>query len=614
MTDNDTTRRRFLQATGGAAAAVALAGCSGGGGGDETDTDTDTLTQASETETSTPEQEQSDKTYNVINSTLTTLDPVASTDEASSIVIHNLHDALTNYVNGTTTTEPLLAESVETNDDGSVLTFNLRSDATFNGDYGNVTASDAVYSLERLAQSDNSRRAGFLLGDLGVEHETDSDGNYVPGSIAVEAEDESTLTMSLAQPFHATMEMLAYDPFSVIPEGIVGDIEGYEGEMEYETFAQSGSIGAGPFTLDTWSSGSEVIINARDIDDYHGPGPYISSVNWQIIEDANAAYTYSVINRNADKPSIPNAQYDAGKVSIEGRDSQGRQYGTYGPLENDLTANYYRVEQLTTYYIGFNAAEVPKFVRQAVAYVTNQSQIVNEVLSGPGKTASHFTPPNIYPGGANAYLEHESNYPYGLDETRIGEARSIMEENGYSEDDPYEVTFTRYAGSQFFTDVANILRDQLASAGVQLNLEEAQFSTLTERGRNGDLDMYTLGWGADYPAPDNFLKLLNPPNTDTSQSAPLSYLNWDADESEAAQQAAEAWQKFKENPAPEAGQEARNEAYVTMEEANWEDVMFLNIFHPIVEKYSYDWVDKPRVGAMGGSSQKESRVRIEDRE
>ena len=185
MTDNNTTRRRFLQATGGAAAAVALAGCSGGGDDGDENQDED-RTAEPETETTTREQVQSDKTYRRTNSTMTTFDPVAVTDEASIYLVHSLFDALTNYPNGDAQSiENLLAEELEITGGGSEVTVTLRDDITFNGDYGDVTASDVVYSFERLAASTNSRRASFLLGDLGVSHETDSDDAYVPGSMAI---------------------------------------------------------------------------------------------------------------------------------------------------------------------------------------------------------------------------------------------------------------------------------------------------------------------------------------------------------------------------------------------------------------------------------------------
>ncbi|PSQ09579.1 peptide ABC transporter substrate-binding protein, partial [Halobacteriales archaeon QS_7_68_65] len=179
--DNRQTRRRFLKATGGAAAGVALAGCSGGGdgsggndsggdgggdgttagdaGGDDTATPGDDTATSGEgnasgdgNESGSQETQQMeanpDATLQLINSTMTTLDPIASTDTASGRVVQQLYDALMNYPNGQASVEAQLAEGYELSDDQTTYTFNIKQDAQFhNGDQ--VTAQDFVYSFER---------------------------------------------------------------------------------------------------------------------------------------------------------------------------------------------------------------------------------------------------------------------------------------------------------------------------------------------------------------------------------------------------------------------------------------------------------------------------------
>ncbi len=71
----------------------------------------------------------------------------------------------------------------------------------------------------------------------------------------------------------------------------------------------------------------------------------------------------------------------------------------------------------------------------------------------------------------------------------------------------------------------------------------------------------------------------------------MSYINWNSDEAEttATQQATDAYQTVRENQAPtDTDQQTRNEAYVRIEEANWEDVGFLPIYHRIDEYFWYD--------------------------
>ncbi|WP_458207620.1 ABC transporter substrate-binding protein [Haladaptatus sp. NG-SE-30] len=580
---SNVTRRNFLKATGGAASSVALAGMAGSSAAEQSN------------------QQGSDTTLQLVNGTMTTIDPVKATDTASGTVIQQVFDSLMNYPNGQVAVEGLLAESQEVSDDFTTYTFSLKQGATFHNGK-EVTAQDFVYSWERLAASENSRRSYFILDSIGVKHQTSEEGELNLDSLAVRAPDKYTVEMELEEPFHSTLEMMAYTAFAAVPEGIVGDIPGYEGEMPYQRFATSNPIGAGPFEFDRWQSNNEAVVTRYD--DYHGETAKVGGVRWAIIEDDQAAFTY-VSNENADvvfNETIPTAQYDPNKVTVQNTDDLGRKSGTYGPLQNGKTMNYLAVPTINAFYLGFNTNAVEKPARQAVAYVLNQQVAVDQVFKGRGEAAYHFTPPRIYPGGAQSYTQHaQNNYPYGYNETQLQQARQVMEDAGYGSNNRYQFTLTTYE-STTWQAIAKILRDQLQAAHIDLQLQEAPFSTLLSRGRQGNLQAYTLGWIMDWPAPDNFLQLLNPPLTDTSRSDPISYTNWS--DTEAANQATQAWEKIQNNPAPtDQAQSARNEAYVTMEEANWEDVTFLPVYHRVDEEFSYQWVDIPKFGAAGASRQ-----------
>ncbi|WP_257299279.1 ABC transporter substrate-binding protein [Haloarchaeobius sp. FL176] len=619
MTDNTSIdRRRFLKATGGTASAVAVAGCLGGGDdGDSTDTPADTESMDTATEQTTrdtgEDRELLDKTFQLINSTMSTLDPVAATDTASGTVIQNVFDALMNYPNGEIEVVPLLAADYEVSDDFTTYTFNIKEDAQFhNGD--EVTAQDFIYSFERLAGSSNSRRQYFTAsGAMGIEQETDGDGNYEWGSLGATAVDDKTLELSLETPFASTLEMLAYTSFSAIPEGIVGDHGDYEGEMAYEDFARNNPIGAGPFEFESWETNTSCDIVRNE--DYHGPVPHVAGVHWQVITDPDASYNYGQ-NKNSDLVSMPTSQYDPSLVSVEQTDSKGREIGTYGPMRNGETAQYLKYSTINTFYLGLNAKNVEAPARKAMAYAMNQEEGVDEVFKGRGTAAYHLTPPGIYPGQAEAYKAHaEERYPYGYNETLLGEARQVMEDAGYGPNNKYEVTLTTYE-SDTWQGLGTILRDKLANAHVNLQLEEAPFSTLLNRGRNGNLGAYSLGWVMDWPAPDNFLGQAVPEltNTDQEGGAQGFYLDWDDSESDAPQRASDAWDRIKNNPAPtEDAQQIRNEAYVEMEEALWDDMILLPAYHRADERMAYDWVDMPRVGAGGGSRQKLNNVYLNDR-
>jgi peptide/nickel transport system substrate-binding protein len=616
MTDsNSLSRRRFLQATGGAASAAAIAGCTGNPDGEGTDSGTDSGTETTE---GGEETEVGPNYLQLINSTMTTLDPIKSTDTASGRVVQQLFDGLTNYPNGEVQATNLLAEGYDLSDDFTTYTFNLKQGVEYH-DGTEVTAQDFIYSCERLAASSNSRRTYFILDSMGVVHETETVENdegdeveqYKPGSLDINAPDDYTVEINLEKPFASTIPMLAYSSFAVIPEGIVGDIEGYDGEMEHSEFATSNPVGCGPFSLNAWETKTEAIVDRYD--NYHGTVADLDGVRWQIIEDTDARFNYAS-NKNADAFAIPTAKYDPNKLTVEGTDDLGRDYGTYD-FDNGSTLDYTGVATINSFYIAFNQMNVDEpAVRKAVALALNQQTAVDSVFKGRGSTAYHFTPPNIYPGGATEYRNHaENEYPYGYNESRLQEARSMMEEAGYGPNNRYEVTFTTYQ-SPSWQQIGQILRDQLTSAHIDMTLEEAPFSTLLQRGRNGNLEMYSLGWVMDWPAPDNFLQNLVPELTITSQEggAKGAYVDWQG--TDAAERANEAWDTITSNPEPtDEAKATRNEAYVTMEEANWDDMVLLPVYHRIDQLFNYDWVDMPRFGGGGFSRMMLNNVTVGDR-
>jgi ABC-type oligopeptide transport system substrate-binding subunit len=614
MTDDSRlSRRRFLQATGGTASAVALAGCLGGSdGGSGNNGSSDASASggnASANVTQRDIEADPSKTLELINDTITTFDPIAVDDTASGVVAEQLFDGLMQYPNGLPEVDTAIAADYQASDDFSTYTFDLKEAQFHNGDP--VRAQDFVYSWERLAGSENSERSYFILDSLGVTHQTGGDGSYQPGTLGLNAVDDRTLEMTLEEPFHAALEMLAYSAFATVPEGVVGDVSNYQGRLSYSEFSTQNPIGAGPFSFDNWQQGTEVSVTR--FDQYHGDVPQVAGVHWQVIEDDNAVYEY-FMNQNADflaSPTLPTAQYDPSKVNVQRTDDRGRQFGTYGPLRNGATAQYLSVPLINTYYIAFNMQAVEKPVRQALAYAANQQLFVEQVFKGRGEPAYHMIPPSIYPGGSQAYEQSANqDYPYGYNESQLEQARQAMEQAGYGENNRLQLSWLQYE-SNTWNQMAQIIRDQLASVYIDMQIQQAPFATLLERTANGNAEVYTLGWVADWPAPDNFVQLLNPPQTDTSQPAPISYTNWSQQTGSAAGRAAQAYQRVENNLQPtDQAEQARNEAYVTMEQANWEDVSILPLYHVLNERFMYSWAQVPPYGGMDVSRQKFNHARI----
>lgn len=576
----------------------------------KTSTETQTTTQTTTakpattatptpTPTTTTAPQRSGGTLQLTSGVFASFDPIAVTDSDSTAVVENLFDGLTTFPNGETTAELQLATDVSISSDSRTYTLSLREDATFH-DGSPVTASDVVYSWERLAASNNSRRAYYLLEYLGIEHDTTNDG-YDPGSMAVRAVDDHTLRFRLAEPMPAALELLANPAFVPIPEGIVGDIDGYVGRMSYQAFAEN-PIGSGPFVFDHWNTNDEVAVTR--FADYHGTAPDLDGIRWKVISDSTTEYNYGQ-NRNADLVTVPDGEYDPRKVRISKTDAIGRRFGEYGPMDNGETVSYLSAPLAQTYYIAFNTDNVDKPARMAMAYALNQRTVVDKVLKTRGEPAAHLTPPPIYPN--EDYTSHADNeYPYSYDATELDKARQTMEDAGYSANNPYQFTLTNFFSSTN-KQIGQLLRDSLGAAHIDLQYEENAFGTLLNRGRNGNLDAYFLGWIASYPNPIDFLTNLNPPATQTDGAPDGFYVNWSGTSASADAEA--AWKRVEANMEPtDWARQIRERAYVTMEEANWEDVVVIPLFHSVDERFAYDGVDVEPFGGLGSSYQEYNSV------
>jgi len=585
----------------GAVTSVALAGCTSA---DDPVEEGDDPGEVGDDDTT----EVDEQVLQSIQIAESSLDPITTAGPASARSKWQMHEQLFTYENGTFPVTGELAEDYDISDDALTYTFELKQGVTFH-DGSELTADDVVYSWRRLAESENNsgHEDRIVGGVMSVEHEVDDDENIVPDSLAIEAVDEYTVEMTLETPFHGTLGNLADPRFSIVPEGIVGDIEGYDGEMDYDEFSTERPYGTGPFVLEEWDRGN--FIQVERFDDYHGEVAELDGVRWQELEDPNAVYNRAM-NQEADIFELPRSQFDPDLLEIEDEDDDGRRYGTYGPVQDDVMLEYADVTSLRTQYLLFNTLEVDRPVRQAIAYLINQENIAEQAVRGQGTPAYFLTPPAAFPGGVEAYDElAESDYPYGYGESDIDAAQQVMEDAGYGPDNRYEVTLEHPSDSQAseWGEIASVLRDQAESAHIDLSVSEAPSTTLTNQAIEGNIEIFATWNELEWAEADATLQFAYP--------NPFTWTQWgQGDEmSEAAETAAAAWERYEDHRLPNDDDLAvREEAYQTIEEANWEDMTQLPLYHPIYERYAYEWVEN--LDMFGSQhSQKFNQVSLGDR-
>jgi len=358
--------------------------------------------------------------------------------------------------------------------------------------------------------------------------------------------------------------------------------------MSYEEWSTEHVHGTGPFSLATWSRGSEIVVER--FEEYHGSVAEVSGVRWQITEDPNAQYVRAVNEQNADIFELPRSQFDPSLLGIEEDLEDGRRHGSYGPVANDETLNYGETTLLRTQYLLFHTLRVEKPARQAIAHIIDQETITSTAVRGQGQPAYFLTPPTAFPEGPGNYDElAQSDYPYGYGQSNLGAATRIMEDAGYSANSPYETTFQHPSDEQGseWQEVASLLRDLAESVHIDLNIEEVPSTTLTNRAFEGDIQIMGTWNELEWQEADATLQFAYP--------NPFTWTRWgqgDDGLSEAAQQAADAWSRYEEHRTPGAdNKQVRNESYVQLERANWEDMTQLPLWHPVGELYWYDWVE-----------------------
>lgn len=229
-----------------------------------------------------------------------TLDPALAYDTASAEIIQNVYDTLVFY-DGENTDKfvPQLAESWEVSADGAVYTFKIRSGVKFHLG-GDMTPSDVAYSFQRGILQGGYSSPQWLLAEpffgVGLDDITlivdegasadDRDAliandpavllaacEKVTGAIVAD-DAAGTVTMTLAQPWGPFLATIAQSWGSVMDKEWVVENGGWDGTcatwQNYYGMASADDPfstivnGTGPFTLEKFANGEEIILARND--------------------------------------------------------------------------------------------------------------------------------------------------------------------------------------------------------------------------------------------------------------------------------------------------------------------------------------------------------------
>lgn len=380
----------------------------------------------------------------------------------------NIYDTLVQIKvadDGSSSIEPMLAESWEVSKDGLTYTFHLRDDVTFQN--GNAfTAEDVRYTFNRMFTADGTVNSSFLDQIKGADELMAGTAEELSG---LEVLDDYTVRITLKEPFGAFLSALAFTACSIYDE------EATEAAGADFGMVPEATVGSGPFIFESWTPNAELVLTRND-DYWNGPAQ-IPGVVIRIIPDTETQ----------------TMMYESGELDLL-----------------DLKTNPEAVDRITeTYpdqivtgpilgvdYVFMNQNVEPLNdvrVRKAIQMAIDRQMILDELYGGRGSIEN-----GLLATGMIGYNDSLPEIPYDPEG-----AMELLAEAGYPDGFTIELG-SDSSDSEMRTMITEIIQSMLAEVGINVEIKKYDQSTWLETRRAGEMPMYVSSWTADFNDPDNF--------------------------------------------------------------------------------------------------------------
>jgi len=422
---------------------------------------------------------------------ITSLDPAFARDQANIWAVNQLFNGLI-QLDSNLIIRPSVARSWEISPDGKTYTFHLRRDVSFHdseafedGKSRKVVASDFIYSFNRLLDEKLASPGAWVLAKVKKEN-----SQYAFGS-----PDDSTLIISLQDPFPPFLGLLGMQYCSVIPHEVV---------EKYGVDFRQHPIGTGPFRLKMWKEGVKLVM-LRNENYFEKEGnnslPYLDAVAVTFIVDKQTAFL-EFIKGNIDFISGIDASYKDELLTGNGE------------LRNKYLQQINMTKQpyLNTEYLGilidtnFKASnESPlksRILRQAVNYGFDRVKMMRYLRNNIGKAGTAGFVPAGMP-----WFEQSKVIGYRYDPVK---AMQLLAEAGFSGGKGLPpITLTTNAS---YLDLCKYIQSQLGEIGIPVKIDVTPPATLRELIAQSKVSFFRGSWIADYPDAENYLSLFYGPN------------------------------------------------------------------------------------------------------
>ncbi len=394
-----------------------------------------------------------------------TLDWSLATDNVSIRVIENLMEGLTEY-DAELRPIPAIAKRWDVSEDGRVYTFYLRPDVYWS-DGLQVTAQHFEYAWKRLLNPKTASEYAYFLYDIQNAAEYNAGTIKDAALVGVKTLDHLSFQVTLKK---QAVYFPAITTFTATFPQRQDLIEKYGDRWTDPAYL----VVCGPFLLKEWHHEYRLTLVANE--DYYGGRPSLDRVIFYVVSEETTALTLYETG-DLDRVTLP-------PIAIP-------KYKSH--------PDYVQAPFLRGYYYGFNVEKAPfddVRVRQAFSMAINREEIPR-ILKGGELPATSWIPAGMF----------AHNPTIGLS-FNLKKAQRLLTEAGYdSGSDLPPITLA------FNTDPTNRLLAQNIQAqwkrnlGVSVLLDNMEWKVYLGQLKQDAPQVFRLGWGADYPDPDNFMNL-----------------------------------------------------------------------------------------------------------
>jgi ABC-type oligopeptide transport system substrate-binding subunit/class 3 adenylate cyclase len=404
-----------------------------------------------------------------------TLDPTLCSDTDSAAVIDQLFSGLVQY-GLQLDVLPDVARSWDVLEGGRKYVFHLRDDVRWS-DTMPVTAHDFEYAWKRVLDPVTESPVARLLYEVKGARAYHQGDAADPGSVGVRALDDVTFAVELEGPTGYFLQLLAYTVAYPVPRHVV--------EAHGDAWTEPGAIVTnGAFTLQAWQKGEHMVLVRNPT--YHGR----SGGNVQRVELSSRTDPSSELGRYADD------KLDAVDFSYLAPSEIDRARQRYA-------SDYVIVPVLDTEYVGFDTTRPPfndVRVRRAFVLATDRATLADVALRGGFFPATGgFLPPGM-PGHSPGIA-----LPYDPDQ-----ARDLLARAGYPGGRGFPPVQGLTNSSRDRVGMTRFLKARWREIlGVRITWEVLDWRGFLDRFHAEIAQATLIGWLADYPDADSFLRAGN---------------------------------------------------------------------------------------------------------